>query len=204
MERTVITIGSLETCDVVIADESIQPLHAELEVQADGLILPLKGVKHIIRSSKIDSEKAPFALNDELALGSITIPINDLLDTIRKRAPNAKLADPAVSLQPPKGKRRLGRYLVPAAVLLALGTGLMIDRERQLSEMSYLEDSVDYLERRISDPTNDSSSLSAIRAALESHAANALTMSKRWLGKRPYALAEQAYAIKKRTEAASH
>lgn len=89
------TIGRSPTCDIVLADQSVSRVHAELAFLADGkllvtdcrstqgtVLLRLGGAAIPVRQELV----SPL---DKLRFGSVTMPVNELLQAIHLKHPPA-------------------------------------------------------------------------------------------------------------------
>lgn len=89
------SIGRSVNCDVVLADESVAPRHAELEIVPDGpLIISDSGsglttcVVH--RGQRRAVRKAIVSIDDALQVGDVEIPVSELLVAIQLRHPEVE------------------------------------------------------------------------------------------------------------------
>lgn len=96
------TVGRAPTCDIVLADESVSRVHAELVFLADGkllvtdcrstqgtVLLRLGGAQIAVRQELV----SPL---DTLRFGTVTMPVKELLQAIH-------LKHPPVAPMPPEG-----------------------------------------------------------------------------------------------------
>lgn len=108
-------LGRAPTCDIVLADESVSRVHAELAFLADGkllvtdcrstqgtMLLRLDGVQQQVRQALVSPQ-------DSLRFGSVTMPVKELLralDLKRLAAGNGvhdrQKSSPAAAM-PPEG-----------------------------------------------------------------------------------------------------
>lgn len=105
------TIGRSTECDIVLADDSVSRLHAELIYLKDGNLFitdchSMNGIT-LIRNGKKKSIRQEFlSLNDTLQFGDITMTAKELSEAIPKKIKSfdsALMPDPQMD-QPPQKK----------------------------------------------------------------------------------------------------
>jgi len=96
------TIGRAPTCDIVLADESVSRVHAELAFLADGKLLvtdcrSTQGTVLLrVGGAQINVRQELVSPQDALRFGSVTMPVKELL-----RALDLKCSP--VAAMPPEG-----------------------------------------------------------------------------------------------------
>ena len=96
------TIGRAPTCDIVLADESVSRVHAELEFLVDGKLLvtdcrSTQGTVLLrVGGAQINVRQELVSPQDALRFGSVTMPVRELL-----RALDLKCSP--VAVMPPAG-----------------------------------------------------------------------------------------------------
>ena len=91
------TIGRSKECDIVLADDSVSRLHAELIYLKDGNLFITdchsKNGTTLVRNGKKESVRQEFlSLNDTLQFGDITMTVKELSDAIPKKFKSFDLA----------------------------------------------------------------------------------------------------------------
>ncbi len=103
-------VGRAPTCDIVLADESVSRVHAELAFLADGKLLvtdchSTQGTVLLrVGGAQIPVRQELVTPLDSLRFGTVTLPVKELLRAIDLMHPptGSEKASPAIAM-PPEG-----------------------------------------------------------------------------------------------------
>lgn len=204
-----VRVGSQSDCDIVLADSSVSPVHAE--IQAEGSTITVinktdaRGVALLRDGRKTALFHEAIHAGDRVRFGEVEMSFEEIIEAIRFRYPNFAFRERSQS----RRVRLVGGHplvvkkiwFVGPAIVVAIAIGVFLDYRKQERLLDSYYDRLDLFEKRIDATDADPTSLEAIASALHSLADDVVTSPSRWIQRGVTSVVEAAMKAEEKARA---